>query len=62
MIDYFNLLIGIALMLLGLVFAIPNIKDKLESKPDKYGSTLKGAIAGILIILGGIIMALRAIF
>ena len=40
MVDYFNLLIGIALMLSGLVFAIPNIKDKLDSKPDKYGSTL----------------------
>jgi len=60
--DYFNLLIGIAMILLGFIFAIPNIKDKLDNKPDKYGSTLKGTVAGILLILGGLIMALRAIF
>jgi len=62
MVDCFNLLIGIALMLLGIVFLIPAIRYILDNKIDEYGTSYKGIVGGFSLFVVGLIMALRAIF
>jgi hypothetical protein len=62
MIDYVNIIIGIALMSLGLLIAIPHIKEKLDGKVSKYGTIMQGIFIGVGIFILGLVMLLRELF
>ena len=62
MIDIYNILIGCGLIFLGISIGVPNIKDKLNGKTDKYGAYMKIIFGSIGLIIVGIIMILREVF
>ena len=62
MIDIYNILIGCGLILLGVSIGVPNIKDKLNGKVDKYGAYMKIIFGSVGLIIVGIVMILREIF
>ena len=62
MIDIVNILIGSGLMLLAMLIGIPNIKEKLDGKTDKYGAYM-GIFVGVIgLFLIGLAIVLREIF
>jgi hypothetical protein len=59
--DLANVLFGIAAMMIGLLIAIPGIKDKLDGKKSEFGYIMKGIFAGIAFFVIGLVMILREI-
>lgn len=62
MIDIYNILIGIGLMLLGILIGIPNLKEKLNGKTDKSGAYMKIFVGAAGLFLVGLVMVLREVF
>jgi hypothetical protein len=61
MMDLACVLFGIAAMIIGLLLAIPDIKDKLDGKKSGFGYIMKGIFAGIAFFVIGLVMILREI-
>ena len=57
-----NILIGFCLMLLGVLILIPNIRDRINGRKDKYGAYMKIIIGAMGLFFIGLIMLLREIF
>lgn len=62
MLNYFNIIIGIVMLPIGLFIAIPNINAKIDGKSSKYGLIMRGIFTGIGIFILGLIMILRELF
>lgn len=59
MFDYFNIILGLLLLSIGLIITITNLKDKINGKTDKYGAIMKALFAGIGLIITGLVMIFR---
>jgi len=49
-------------MLLGILIGIPNLKEKLNGKTDKYGAYMKIFVGAVGLFLVGLVMVLREVF
>jgi len=62
MVDIYNVLIGFCLMILGILFLIPNIKEKFQGKSDKYGAYSKIIFGAVGLLIVGLAMIIRELF